>query len=678
MKDLTKLIYCIFILTFSACSMENSKGKAPEKAGASNNIHDYLIKEAKKITDSSLNGINSLSDWNNMRAKRYDEYLEMMGLKFLPVNGKRSDLNVKVTGTIQKDGYRIEKLYYESLPGLYVPANLYIPDKTNDKAPAILYVCGHEATQKEAYQEHPRKFAQLGFVSLIIETIQLGEVRGEHHGCYSNGWFNWYSRGYTPGGVELWNAIRGIDLLCSRPEVDANNIGVTGISGGGSQSWFIAAADPRVKATAAICGASTLEAQLTSRTIDGHCDCMMPINTYLIDFQNIGALIAPRPFLIGQADRDGWFTIESVHRLHDDVKKIYDLYEASDKIGFVETPGGHSYHKISRQRINSFFIEHLMGKKVTPESTGDVDLTPAAHASVEELKAYVDGAPADDRTVKIQDSFIPLHQSPAINNKSELLAYRDSVKKLLKEKTFNAFPKTPMPFDPVLLHQTKDYGTYGMDNYSFVTEEGWRLKTGIFWENDPGERKPLMIVLRNPDVIWKSPGVDKSESLKLIGEYGQGRNLAYFDVRGVGETGWDQNQQWHIRRSAAWIGRTIASMQVYDVLRCLEFCRTLKGVDPEKIGIAADGPLSAVALYAALLDGRCETVILNNPPETQDTASSPDGKGAAIEMLNCLQITDLKEFPALLFPSRVIVNSGIPSSWNWSVEVLRKTSDFRP
>lgn len=672
MKDLTKLVYFVLLIALNSCSVAKSKTEEPLKQEAPNNIYSYLIKEAKKITDSSLDGINSLNDWNSLRAQRYDEYIEMMGLKSLPVNGKRSDLNVKVTGTIRKDGYRIEKLYYESLPGLYVPANLYIPDKINGKAPAILYVCGHAPTQKEAYQEHPRKFAQLGFVSLIIETIQLGEVRGEHHGCYANGWFNWYSRGYTPGGVELWNAIRGIDLLCSRPEVDANNIGVTGISGGGSQSWFIAAADPRVKATAAICGASTLEAQLTSRTIDGHCDCMMPTNTYLIDFQNIGALIAPRPFLIGQADRDGWFTIESVHRLHDDVKKIYDLYGASDKIGFVETPGGHSYHKISRQRINSFFIEHLMGKKVTPESTGDVDVTPAAQVSVEELKAYVDGAPADDRTLTIQDSFIPLHQSPVINNKTELLAYRDSVKKLLKEKTFNAFPKTAVAFDPVLLRQTKDFGKYGLDDYSFVTEEGWRLKADIFWENDPAEKKPLMIVLRNPNLLWKSSGADRSESVKLMGQYGDGKNIACFDVRGVGETGWDQNQQWHIRRSAAWIGRTIASMQVYDVLRCIEFCRTLKGVDPGKISIAADGPLSAVALYAALLDGRCETVILNNPPETQDTASSPDGKGAAIEMLNCLQITDLKEIPALLYPANVIVNSGVPSSWKWSEEVLKK------
>jgi dienelactone hydrolase len=293
----------IFTVLFTDCS--GSKHKSIE----SNNIRNYLIEKATEITDHSLSGLNTLDDWKKIRDKRYSEFSEMMGL---PPENYRPALNVKVTGTIQGKGYHIEKLYYESLPGLYVRANLYIPDNNKDPMPGILYVCGHSPTQKVHYQAHPRKFAQLGFVCLIIETIQWGEVRGEHWGCYANGWFNWYSRGYNPAGVELWNAIRGLDLLSSRPEVDHEKLGVTGISGGGSQSWYIAAADPRVKAVAPVCGASTLKAQITTRTVDGHCDCMMPINTYGQDFTDIGALIAPRPLLICQADRDGLNKIESV------------------------------------------------------------------------------------------------------------------------------------------------------------------------------------------------------------------------------------------------------------------------------------------------------------------------------------------------------------------------------
>ena len=242
-------------------------------------MREYLIRAATSISDDPTDE-KTFTEWEKIRPQRYQEFLEMMGIDHLPVNGKRTDLNIVLTGVVKKEGYRIEKLYYQSLPGLYVRANLYIPDDCTSRCPAILYASGHTPDQKGTYQAHPSKFAQLGFVCMITETIQFGEVRGEHWGPARNGWFNWYSRGYNPGGVELWNAIRAIDLLTQRPEVDPEKIGVTGISGGGAQSWYIAAADSRIKAVAPVCGAGTLKDHMLSRTIDGHCDCMMH-NQYL-------------------------------------------------------------------------------------------------------------------------------------------------------------------------------------------------------------------------------------------------------------------------------------------------------------------------------------------------------------------------------------------------------------
>ena len=649
---------CIVVLFFSSCN-----NPSPETVHT-NNINVFLSTVAQEITDNVFSDINSLSDWEELRPQRYNEFIEMMGLQDMPLDAERPDLNIKITGTIQKEGYRIEKLYYESLPGLYVPANLYIPDNIQEPRPAILYVCGHSPTQKVRYQPYPRKFAELGFVCLIIETIQFGEVRGEHHGCYARGWFHWYSRGYTPGGVELWNAIRGLDLLSDRPEVDAEKLGVTGISGGGSQSWYIAAADPRIKAVAPVCGASTLKAHMTTRTIDGHCDCMMPVNTYQIDFQDIGALIAPRPLLIAQADRDGLNTIESVRELHEDIKKIYDFYSVPENIGLVESPGGHSYHRISRQRIHSFFMEHLMGKQVAPEETGDIDETPENLLSEDELRVYTDGAPANDRTTTIQDSFVKLHADPEISSEQDLVAFRDSVKQFLNTRTFGAFPEVKAPFNPRLEFRALDGARYGWTIQSFTSEEGWRLKLDFHWRNEPDVRKPMMIVLRNYDE-------DRWESENFISSLEDNWNIAYLEVRGIGENGWDPALQWHVRRASAWTGRTIASMQVYDVLRSMEFCRTLDGVDPGKIGIAARDDMTVVAIYAALLDGNCHTLILSNPPESQDSPSQPDGRGAAIEMLNCLRITDLYQLPALLTPTKINFRGEVPEAYQWSEKVLQ-------
>ncbi|PID92599.1 MAG: hypothetical protein CSA96_02315 [Bacteroidetes bacterium] len=659
------------LLAFYSCGQaaeqdaETAPGREETKPAENNNIRSYLAAVAKEITDNSPADCKSLSVWQDERPRHYREFIEMMGLQDMPLEGERPKLNARITGTIQGDGYRIEKLWYESLPGLYVPANLYIPDHLEEPAPAILYVCGHAQTQKVHYQAYPAKFAELGFVCLIIESIQKGEVTGHHHGCYAEGWFNWYSRGYGPGGVELWNAIRGLDLLSKRPEVDPEHLGVTGISGGGAQSWYIAAADQRIKAVAPVCGASTLEDQIRTRTIDGHCDCMMPINTYRIDFQDIGALIAPRPLMIAQADRDGLNTIESARRLYHDIRQVYELYEKPDLVSLVETPGGHSYHKTSRQEIQSFFIRHLMGKEVPPNETGDIDENSDHHLSADELRVYKDGIPKDDRTTTIQNSFVHLHDNPKISSQRALDALRDSVKEFLGTRTFGAFPQVPAPFESVHEFRSLDRAPFGWDIYSFVSEKGWRLKIDLRWKNNPKEAKPLMIALRNY-------GEARWETEAFVSELGEEWNIAFLELRGVGENGWDPALQWHIRRASAWTGRTIASMQVYDLLRAIAYCRTLEGVDPERIGIAAREEMAVVAMYAALMDGNCETLLLKDPPETQNAPSQPNGQGAAIEMLNCLRITDLYQLPALLSPTTIVYEGEKPGSWKWSDLILQR------
>lgn len=663
--------FCIMVLAISSCHgpvqefEQQSEQESEQESEEPNNIRSYLSEVAEEITENALSEISSISEWEKQAPSRHEEFIQMMGLQDMPLQGERPDLNIQLTGSIQEEGYRIEKLYYESLPGLYVPANLYIPDHIEEARPAILYVCGHSPTQKVRYQPYPRKFAQLGFVCLIIETIQMGEVWGHHHGCYSKGWFHWYSRGYNPGGVELWNAIRGLDLLSERPEVDPEKLGVTGISGGGSQSWYIAAADPRIKAVAPVCGASTLKAQIGTRTIDGHCDCMMPINTYQQDFTDIGALIAPRPLLIAQADRDGLNTIESVRELQNDIKRMYELYGVPENIGLIESPGGHSYHKISRQEIQSFFIKHLMDKELSPGETGDIDLAEENQLSEEKLRVYTDGIPEDDITTRIQDSFVKLHGDPDISDEKELFAYRDSVKLFLSTRTFGAFPGTGVPFKPRHEFRSLDGAKYGWDIYSFISETGWRLKVDIRWRNNPDERKPLMLVLRTYDE-------DRWESESFVSGLEGDWNIAFIEVRGVGENAWDPTLQWHVRRASAWTGRTIASMQVYDVLRTIQFCRTLEGIDPENIGIAARDEMTVVAMYAALLDGNCSTLVLKDPPSSQDKPSQADGRGAAIEMLNCLQITDLYQLPALLPPTKIHFQGEVPESYQWSAGLLNK------
>lgn len=653
------LAAAIFILCH--CSDSPSVGVIPEAVDIpSNNIRHYLTTTAGDITKGSLEEYTSADVWEKNKPLKYQQFIEMVSLADLPMNTERAAPKVTVTGSIQQDGYRIDKLYYESLPGLYVAANLYVPDNIESPTAAIVYVCGHTQTQKVSYQAHPRKFAQLGFVCLIPETIQYGEVKGEHWGCYANGWFNWYSRGYTPAGVEVWNAVRGLDLLSAMPEVDTARMGTTGISGGGAISWFLGAVDSRIKAVAPVCGISTIDGHVTTRTIDGHCDCMMCINTYGWDTKDIGALIAPRPLLIAQSDRDGLNQIESAQEIYHDLKSFYQMLGHPENISFIETPGGHSYHKNSREGIFSFFLKHLKEVEVSPEKAGDID--EAALLSVDDLAAYEDGPPPDDITTTIQDSFVDLASPPRISNVDQLIKFRDQVRESLMKRTFNHFPDSDCALNPEQIFRTDDSAEFGGEKYYINTEKGWRLKANIYWRQPKDQKKPMMIILRNPNEA-------KNESERFSNGLSDLWNIAIVDVRGVGESGWSADLQWHIRRASAWTGRTIASMRVYDLLRFMDFIRTLPGVDSARIGVAGRGEMSVVAMYGALLDGNCKTVIIQEPPETQNAASNSDGRGDAIEMLNCLRITDVNQLPGLIYPTETLVSGEIPNSYQWSLDV---------
>lgn len=246
-----------------------------DPADANKTRDAYLRDQVGKIRDNSLKGIDLKADWDANSKEMRKQLLEMLGLWPLPA---KTDLKPVVTGKIEAGGIRVEKIHFQSMPGLYVTANLYLPQKIEGKIPAILYVCGHANVliketvgdktisvsygSKVHYQYHPIWFAQNGYACIALDTLQLGEIQGIHHGTYNQNMWWWQCMGYTPAGVECWNAMRALDYLQTRPEIDSSRLGVTGRSGGGATSWWIAAADERIKAAVPVAGISDLQAHL--------------------------------------------------------------------------------------------------------------------------------------------------------------------------------------------------------------------------------------------------------------------------------------------------------------------------------------------------------------------------------------------------------------------------------
>jgi dienelactone hydrolase len=315
----------------------------------------YFRAEVARIEQRPLAGIASAVEWKAKRRELQRQLREMLGLDPEPA---RTDLKATITGTVERPEFVVEKLHFQSRPGLYVTANLYRPKEVKAPLPAILYVCGHSDVKKDgviygckaAYQHHAAWYAANGYVCLILDTLQLGELPGLHHGTHREGMWWWQSRGYTPAGVEAWNGIRAIDYLCSRPEVDSARIGVTGRSGGGATSWWIGALDDRVAAVVPVAGITDLRDHVVEPNLDGkydmgviegHCDCMYFVNTYRWDFDTVAALVAPRPLLVENTNHDPIFPEAGVRRIFAKLQKVYDWYGEPEKLGLVIGQGGH-------------------------------------------------------------------------------------------------------------------------------------------------------------------------------------------------------------------------------------------------------------------------------------------------------------------------------------------------
>ena len=213
---------------------------------AREDIHARILKEAREITENAAAELASPARWESVRARRLQEMRDMLGLLPWPA---RTPLNVKVTGILDKVDYTIEKIAFESMPRIYVTGNLYLPKSRTKPLPAVIYVCGHAYSphgDKTACQRHGISLARNGYAAFILDSIQIAETFALHHGVFNQEMWDWYSRGYTPAGVEVWNAMRA--RLPGDPSGNRRRpLRHHGRSGGAAMSWFTAAVDPRIR-----------------------------------------------------------------------------------------------------------------------------------------------------------------------------------------------------------------------------------------------------------------------------------------------------------------------------------------------------------------------------------------------------------------------------------------------
>ena len=607
------LLASFTILTSTVWSAEPHPWAVEPKLAA------YFAAETAKLQDACLADVNSLEDWEAKKKEYRRQLLEMLGLDPLP---ERTDLKATVTRRVEREDFTVENVHFQSRPGLYVTGNLWLPKKLDGPAPAVLYVCGHGRVKidgvsygnKANYQHHGAWLARNGYVCLTIDTLQLGEIEGTHHGTYRYKMWWWNNRGYTPAGVEAWNCVRALDYLLSRKEVDGERLGVTGRSGGGAYSWWIASIDDRIKAAVPVAGITDLENHVVDGCVEGHCDCMYMVNTYRWDYPLVAALVAPRALMIENTDSDRIFPLEGVVRTHAKARKVYRLLDATEQLGLVITPGPHKDTQELRVPAFRWFNKHF--------KDDDALLTMAAEKLMEpaELKVF-DKLPEDQLNTTIHETFVPVAAKPKVpKDKNEWQTMRDGWMKALQTKVFAGWPTDEQPICLKEKNTTQREGLV-LREYSYCSQQHVTLP--LYVVQKAGKKKDKVQLQVLDDDAWKewekrldwSPnGLSPDDFAKQFGDLNE--TLVLVVPRGIGPAAWpgDEKKQTQIRRRFMLLGQTRDSMRIWDVRRALQATRAIDGMSNAPLQISAEGQAAAYALYASLFEPPVHRLALNHLP----------------------------------------------------------------
>lgn len=638
---------CVFalLITSLGCSAARCQEYGPPDRGQPGDemIQRYLARQTEKIHGRFLEGVESLEDWQALRPRYKQEYFHMLGLWPMP---RKSPLKATVTGTLEGDGYVAEMLHYQSRPRLYVTANLYRPAEleTGARLPGVLYVCGHSGRgrngNKTAFQSHGIWFARHGYVCLVLDTLQLGEIAAIHHGTYREGRWWWHSRGYTPAGVECLNGIRGIDYLTSRPDVDPKRIAVTGISGGGAASFWIAAADERVKVAVPVSGMADLPSYVTNRVINGHCDCMFLYNTFQWPWTRIAALVAPRALLFTNSDRDRIFPMDANDRVINRLERVYSLYGAGDFVDAVVSIGGHAYRKDIRQAAYRFINLHLKNDpRVVADS--EVDLVTGRGKDrrypipLEKLRVFPEDTdiPNDELNTTIDEHFVPVAkvEPPAAG---KFRAWKAGLLAELRRITFRCFPERIPPAK--LLKRADD------DRARLETEPGIEVHLRkVSGAGPTGDVQRVVLVVRGP-----AAEAAIRRFVRRIKEAGDAMYVC--EPRGVGPTRWTRkNPPNYVERSHVLLGQTVDTGRVWDIVAAARYLRA-KHVGNVPVHVAGDGAAAVLAAYAALWEPEIDGVMLSKPPLSHMHPGAP-------QLLNVLRVCDVPDVLGMLAPRRLTV-----------------------
>ncbi len=631
-------VLCLSLAALTGCAPQSASGPPDTADAARDGISAYLAREAREITDRAVEESSGREAWESVREQRLAELKDMLGLGF---DRERNPLNTQIRGRIERPGYVVEKIAFESMPNVYVTANLYLPTDTDGPVPGVIYVCGHAYSPhgaKTAYQRHGHTLALHGYAAMVIDPVQIAETAGLHHGVRNQEMYEWYTRAYTPAGFEVWNTIRALDYLETRPEVDSERIGMTGRSGGAAMSWFTAAVEPRIKVVIPIMGIGTYAVSVPDDTQRRHCDCMYPVNFRMHDLIHLGSLIAPRPLFTAHGRLDPLFPVAGYEQFESAMNALYDSYSVPDQFRNLVVESGHADSDLLRSEAVQWLDRWLMQREPREIDTEFDEIDPA------ELAVFEGHPPEDAQNYRVHEFFVPPPEPLEWTNPEEWESRREEVLGALRESVLHS-----IPFDAAT-PPTRPGNIEAPDGFE-----------SIVFEYDG--RVPVEALLKIPDepdgpalLHVAMPGEDPESVQRFL------RNLSRFGGNplmvafppGTGSGTWTKSEWNMLLRNAMHTGRTVDTIRIGSVLTALRVLRERIGAD-RQIAVSGIGQAAGWALYAAAMDESISHAILVRAP-----TSHLDGP----VLLGALRHVDLPDVAALVAPRRLTFYGGMPPQYS--------------
>jgi cephalosporin-C deacetylase-like acetyl esterase len=598
----------------------------------------------------------TLKEWQTRREALRKSMFAAMGE--MPANP--CELSPRIVGKLQREGYRIENILFQSRPDVWVTANAYVPETVKGKVPAVLAVHGHWAGARRdpVVQARCLGLVKLGFFVLVVDAFGAGErhpARAGYHGALLGSTL--WPAGQTLLGLQVYDNRRAVDYMLTRTEVDGERLGITGASGGGNQSMYAGSLDERFKAVVPVCSVGNYQSYLQAAC----CVCeMLPGALRFTEEGDVLGLVAPRALMVISATKDAFqFSVGEAKKSLARAKAIFKLYDKEDKITHTIFDSPHAYNQAMREAMYGWMTRWLKGEgdgKPIPEPKHDVE-------KPQDLACYPDG--------KRPASFL-FPPTFAAHEASRLLAgftnekldHREaweakaSLMRANLEEVLGGLPKKEIVDGDNRADDKKKDGIHILP-LKLTVEPGLDL--------DVESRIPIGRKLnRRTCLLLHLDGKEKAVQHPMAAAlHDKGWVIFVADLRATGgakpkgdgiSSAPDHNSTEH----ALWIGRPLLGQWLADVRAILAVIALDRALNDGRLAVVGIGQAGIVAITASALfpERIVATAAIDVPASYVTRTAYPDGTRMGLLVPGILRVGDIPHLAALSAPRKLIVAGG--------------------